>query len=297
MGYLFLVLAIIAGLIKAYCGKRSSSAVNCTSDTVAVTTVRMTLCCIIGAFLMIFSGADPFSASKGTVILAMLSGVSSASFTVIWLLSVKNTLYMMVEVFVAGGILIPLVFSSIIYQEVISPADIIGILLLLIGVYFISNNRAGKRERISVGGILLLLLCMISSGSVDLLQKIFVKELPGENTLVFNFYLYVFASIALILVNIFLYSKKMGSVKDSALVIKQIWLYILVMAISLFLNSYFKTAAAAYLDAVVMYPLSQGTAMLLSTVMSVVIFKEALSKKGVLGIILTLIAIVTINIL
>ena len=79
------------------------------------------------------------------------------------------------------------------------------------------------------------------------------------------------------------------SVKKSA--------YITVMATCLFLNSYFKTMAAITEPSAVLYPCTQGIALVLSTLMSAVFFKEKLTVKCVLGVIITLIGLLIINVL
>ena len=77
--------------------------------------------------------------------------------------------------------------------------------------------------------------------------------------------------------------------------IKKIFGFILVMAICLFANSYFKTLAAGYLSAVLLYPLNQGCALILSAIMSTVLFKEKLTVKAVVGILTALVGLLIIN--
>ena len=296
MGYLFLALALCAGLVKAYCGKQSSFAVKSSTDAISITTVRMLMCSVIGLFLAVAANGDPFSVSSGVILISLASGFMSACFTVSWLLAVSTSMYMMVEVFVAGGIIIPVIISNIFYGEAIGALDAIGILLLLIGIYFISVCDKDKAKKWSFKGVLLLVLCMISSGCVDVLQKIYIKQFPGENTLVFNFYVYVFAAALLILVNLAVHIGTRKNFIQSVKVVKPVWLYVVIMAVCLFLNSYFKTSAAEYLDAVLLYPVNQGLAMVLSSFMAVLLFKERINFKAAIGIALALVAVILINI-
>mgnify|MGYP002520371429 CR=1 FL=1 len=79
--------------------------------------------------------------------------------------------------------------------------------------------------------------------------------------------------------------------------LKKIFGYVLVMAICLFANSYFKTLAARYLCAVLLYPLSQGCAMILSAIMSAALFKERLTPKAMIGIITAFAGLLIINLI
>ena len=54
--------------------------------------------------------------------------------------------------------------------------------------------------------------------------------------------------------------------------------------------------AAKYLDAILLYPLNQGCAVVLSLAMSVVLFKEKISAKGIVGIVLSVAAMILINV-
>ena len=48
IGYLFLGLALLCGVLKGYCGKRSGGTLVFASDALAVNTVRMLACILIG---------------------------------------------------------------------------------------------------------------------------------------------------------------------------------------------------------------------------------------------------------
>ena len=69
------------------------------------------------------------------------------------------------------------------------------------------------------------------------------------------------------------------------------------MALCLFANSYFKTLAAGYLSAVLLYPLNQGCALILSAFMSATLFKEKLTLKAVIGMITAFAGLLIINLL
>ena len=96
----------------------------------------------------------------------------------------------------------------------------------------------------------------------------------------FNFYTYVFAGVALFFAY-FIFrkvdKKNSLSVRKPLEVVKPIWRYVLIMAVCLFVNSFFKTLAAQYLDAVQLYPLNQGCAVVLSLLMSAIFFKEKIN--------------------
>ena len=120
------------------------------------------------------------------------------------------------------------------------------------------------------------------------------KNIPDSSAAVFNFYTYIFA--ALVLAISFAATRKTTESTEKA-DIKKIFGFILVMAICLFANSYFKTLAAGHLSAVLLYPLNQGCALILSAIMSAVLFKEKLTVKAVVGILTAFIGLLIINLI
>ena len=74
-------------------------------------------------------------------------------------------------------------------------------------------------------------------------------------------------------------------------------LYVAVMAICLFCNSYFVTLANGYLPAVKLNPLLNVLAVLVTSVISVAYFKEKLKTVRVIGISLMVIGVIFINVL
>ena len=57
------------------------------------------------------------------------------------------------------------------------------------------------------------------------------------------------------------------------------------------------TMAAAYLPAVILYPLSQGAGLILSSLMAALFFKEKITKTCMLGLILAFAGLIVMNML
>lgn len=80
IGYLFLGLALLCGVLKGYCGKRSSGTLVLASDALAVNTVRMLACILIGLFAVaIGGGVETLAVTHKTLAITALSGIASLS--------------------------------------------------------------------------------------------------------------------------------------------------------------------------------------------------------------------------
>lgn len=295
MGYLFLVFALLAGVTKGYCGKKTSGFLSGFRDSMMANMIRMGLCIVIGFLIVLFGGDLQALAPSGKLLLiSALSGVFTSVFVVSWLVSVKKSAYMMLDVFLMLGVLIPLLASSIFFRERIDLTQWIGIAILFVAVIIMCSYNNSIKEKLTLPALLLLIVCGAANGIADFSQKLFVKQLPEVPASVFNFYTYVFAAFTLVIA--YLLMKPQGQETGKAN-FKKVAGYILVMAICLFANSFFKTLAANHLDSVLLYPLNQGAALILSSAMSAILFKEKLTAKCIIGLVIAFVSLIIINVL
>lgn len=298
LGYLFLALALLAGVVKGYCGKKSGGTLVLASDAMLVNTVRMLACIIIGVALIAIGNDWSSLTLDPTVIwISALSGVCTSLFVVSWLLAIRTGAFMMVDVFLLMGVLIPLVVCAIFFDEPIIPIQWIGIAVLIIAGYVMCSYNAKLKGKMTLKAFLMLLLCAASYGCTDLSQKLFVNLSPVSDNSVFQFYTYIFAALTLVICSLVFRSheKKTNELRSPIAVVKPIAIYVGVMAICLYANSYFKTAAATYLDAAQIYPLSQGGALVLAMIMAAIFFKEKITIRSIIGVVLCAVALLMIN--
>jgi drug/metabolite transporter (DMT)-like permease len=204
---------------------------------------------------------------------------------------------MMVDVFLLIGVVLPLLLSRLFYDERIVWVQWIGILLLVLAGYIMCTYNASINGKMPRSAYFLLALCALSNGVTDFSQKMFTRELPTGSIAIFNLYTYLFTGVILgVLCLLFRRKeKKTVALQPPKAVILPILGYIVIMAICLFLYSYFKTRAAHYLTAAEIYPLSQGGAVILSTAMAAVFFKEKITPRCIIGMVLAFAAIILLK--
>ena len=298
MGYLFLAFANLAGTVKGYCGKRVSDSVKKTSDAMLANFLRMIICSLIGfAVVVIIDSFSNLAIGAAGLFISLLSGVSSAVFVISWLFAVSRGAYMLVDVFLTVGLVIPITLCSIFFGEEIKWNHLVGFVILIIAVWVMCSYSSSVKSKLSVRSLLLLLLCGLSQGLSSFSQKWFVYHTGGSSIPAFNFYTYVFAAVALLLSFIIMNRCKEKGTLDEKFTLRPVWHYITVMALMLFLYSYLMTLAATKLDAVLLYPISTGLSLILSAVMCSIFFKEKINAKCLVGILLAFCSIVFINFL
>ncbi len=294
MGYLCLLVALVTATIKGYCGKKTSSITKNLNDAILANTIRILICTMTGFFLCaIGEGFKSLVPSFEMLMISALSGISMAVFLVSWLVSIKRSAYMMVDIFIMLSILIPLIGSNIFFDESIKPIQWLGVLILFGAVVVMCSYNNSIKAKITPTALFLLSACSIANGVSDFSQKLFIHRIPDGSVAAFNFYTYLFTSVILVFALISRRKHPITIEKNNF----KFLTYITIMAVCLFANSYFRTLAARYLSSIILYPLNHGCTLILSTVMAAVCFKEKLRLKAVIGILLSFVSMVIINLL
>lgn len=301
LGYVFLSLALLAGVTKGYCGKRTSGYVSRYRDASLTNLVRMVLCIVIGLVVVLFSGDGAALLPTPFLLLtSALSGITTSIFVIGWLLSVKRGAYMLVDVFLMLGVLVPLLLGQALFDEQIKLTQWLGLAILLVAVLIMcSFNNSIKKDKLNLSSILLLTVCGLANGLTDFSQKWFVKESGSLPISVFNFYTYIFSALTLLAVYLFFlwWEPKETKAGENPFSLQKIFGYVAIMSVCLFANSYCKTLAAGYLDSALLYPLNQGAALILSSVMAATLFHERLTPKAIVGLVTAFVGLVVINVL
>ncbi len=295
MGYLFLFIALFCGATKGYCGKRIGGYAENVQSATVVNLVRMLLCIVFSLIIILVTGDisqllfDPY-----LIGVSALSGVSTSVFVITWLLAVRKSAYMMLDVFLMTGILIPVVAGQFLFSEPVTLRQWIGFAFLLFAVFMMCSYNNKIKTKLSLSSLLILLLSGIANGILSVSQKLFAYGVSGVPASVFNLYTYVFASVTLAV--FFLIIAKKEKPRFEAGKTKTAFVYIGIMAAALTANSLFRTMAAFHLDSAILYPLEQGSALILSSLMASVFFGEKLTLKAILGIVIAFSALMIITI-
>ena len=192
MGYLFLSLSLLSGTIKGYCGKKISGKTNGYREAVLANTVRMILCTFIGlAVIVAGNNIHKIIPDITTLFISIMSGICTAVFVVTWLLAVKKGAYMLVEIFLMLSLLVPVISGIFIFGTPVKMNQWAGIAVLFVATLFMSSYNKSLKGSMSLSTLALLIVCGLSSGLVDLSQKLFA-EFSSAPASVFNFYTYIF---------------------------------------------------------------------------------------------------------
>lgn len=181
------------------------------------------------------------------------------------------------------GILIPMLFSILIWKEYPSPLQWLGIVLSLVSIVIV-NVSSNALEKVEVKPAVLLLF--VFGGMAEFSNKIYQQYALSEFKDVFLFSVFFMAFVVS-----FVYT-----LKEKKKITKKDILTGFAVGIPNLFSSYFLILSLATLKTSVAFPIYSAGSIVLINIGGYVIFKEKLATKNQVAIFLTIIALVLINV-
>ncbi len=312
MGYLMLGIALLAGAAKSYCGKRTAGLLTESRDGILATLVRLIIAAAVGLILLLISETPASLVPESTTLwVAAAAGVATAFNLLMWLLYNKDGSYLLREIFARFSLLIPLLGGRILYGDRILPIQWFGFILLLGAVLLLRGGDGNEQKKpLTPRLIVYLVVNTIAYGFSSLLLKVFANlsesGAVSDSTAVFNFYTYLFAAVTLtVCLGVLALTKRIRPDSEeperepgaSRRLILRLMPFISVMAVGIYVNSYFMVQAGRYLTPVQIYPFNSGASLVITALLSTLFFKEKLTWRTCAGIILAFAALMIINVL
>ncbi|MBQ8849807.1 MAG: hypothetical protein IJ011_05715 [Clostridia bacterium] len=324
MVYLIVIIALFFLTIKGYCGKKTSTAVRDTGDSVLFNFVRMVFCVIIGAALVFAEGSGgSLRVDGGMLAICAFSGIANAAFLVGWLMAVRKNSMVAMDVGMTLGSLLPALLCLVLFGQPISVPKMIGFAFIL-GATVILAGHSKKTAGGGFSGILLLIIATLGDGLSSFSQQLY-KEYYTEAGAhaaekiypksVFHFYTYVFAAAVLLLVFAAFWiwdankkkNKRPETEKVSELTESKKRLYIPirvlahigVMAVCLFAANYLQTVATNDygMSSQVLYPIIKGGCLITVNFVAMIFFNEKMTWRSIVGSLVALVGIIVMNVL
>lgn len=307
MGYLFLSVSLLSNATKGFFAKTISTKTSGLKSAVLTNFIRMLICIPLGLVFVLFDGGiSALNVSVDLLLIAAFAGITTCTMLIIWLLAVQKSAYSAMDAFLSVSILVPILLSCIFYKETVTLSQGIGLALLLGAVILMSLYTNQIKQKLGLSAILLLVAMSLFNGLADFSYKLFNHRAPDVPASVFNFYIYTFSAIALLIVSLCLKDKKaVEATKDAEPLSankekdldKRKLIYIAVMAATQFCYSYFKTLAASRLSSVELFPLQQGLSITLSLLMAAVFFKEKVKPLCIIGLVVLFVGLLFLNVI
>ena len=294
MGYVFLVLSKIAAMAKMISVKKSGNIAKGAKNSVKINLLRSLGCVAVALAVCAFSGFERMTGEG--VWITLISGVSNGLLLFSWILAATCAPMITVEVFcMIGGVVIPLIISPIILDgESVTLIQWVGAALLFVAVFCFSKQKGGGK--ITPKSILLMCVAGISNAGGVITQK-FYQEYKGGTVADFQLGTYIFTIAVLIAVFYVMaaFAKKEKGDGESKIT-KRALLFISLAFVMTYASQFLGTLAAGEIPSAVLYPLAYVISMPMIFLVDVIFFKEKVSVRNIVGLLIVTASGVLINI-
>jgi len=287
---IYLILAIICSSSIALIFKQSETK---NMNRLTVTTANYFTALSISFFIILhenlfsyFKNTEFLSLQKDSptraVLLGLFSGVFFFLAFIYYQKSVKNNGVGLAGVFAKLGILIPMFFSVILWQEYPTLIQYSGIILAIFSIIIVNipfDKNFKKSLRLS------LILLFFYGGIAEFSNKLFQKYSSLKLKPLFLFSVFTTAFIISLIFTL----KKSGRIKKQDIITG------LIVGIPNLFSSYFLINALDELKTAVVFPIFSAGSIIVISLGGFFIFKEKLNNKEISAIFMTIIAMILIN--
>ncbi len=183
----------------------------------------------------------------------------------------------------ASGMILPCIVGHFLWDERLGIISFIGILLTIASIILLKDSKASGKK-LTLSGIIIGLAVFLGSGGVMVLQKLMGRYFVGESISAYNFYSFVVGAIIMAALSVFKKPQAKEAAKADKGYFKKLMLSAFGSAFSLCVISLVMTGLAGSVPSAVLFPLFNGSGIILVCLGSVAVFREKMSIKQIIGL-------------
>ena len=306
--YIALMLAQLGTNGKQYSMKKCGRLAPGPFNSVCINAMRALICIIVSFGIWIIADGSTTTAFGNLIII--LSGIGTALNLFTWILSSRLvSLTLLESVCMIGSLLVPMFLAPVLYNgESVSLLQWIGAVLVFVAVFLFMNKEdpSVKKEGTPLQKFLIVLFCAAANTTTTIFKKyydvhIVKKGLGSVEYFTFINFVTIISVFAILFVIFYLREKKRlmrdaeeGEAVKVELPYKKVWFFVLIAAAALYLNELF-TVYANELDAAIYMPLSKGLNVACTFAMDIIVFKDKITLKKLIGLVTVIVAIVLVT--
>jgi len=189
------------------------------------------------------------------------------------------------------GVVFPVLYAFLFLKESLTALLIVGIVMSLVSVYFVSKKDKRILTSKTNWVLLLPLFVLLGSGVIDTSLKIIEQQIVGQSPAAATIMIFCAAAFLGTAITV------SRVVTNKTVITRQNVVGGIILGIPNYFSIFFllKALQSDFFTTSQVYPLNNVGIVVLSTVLSVIIFREQLNKKNIIGIVMALLAIVLIS--
>ena len=298
LNYLLLVLSMITASGKALFGKVVGRGAKTINESLKQNFLSFVVAFVCSLFFVLGKLDKIFTVSSFTLILSVIFAFSVSLTQITQSKAMGLGTSSIVSLIYSFGFVLPIVFAFIVWGESVSIFQIAGLVLLVVSLVLLVYKKGEKSKR-GWAWFILALVAMIGSGTNAILQKIHQRSPYFEELELFlvyaTFFSMVFTFIAFLITKCKKNEEQTEEENKPSLfkrLIGPIGLGICVCALN-FINLYL----AGKLPSIIQFPIYNVGNLLLTTIVSALIYKDKTTMQQKIGLCVGVVAILIIGLL
>ncbi len=282
---IFIFLSII---FNAYIGSIFKHFPTWKVDAKVAVVINYWVCVFTG---MLFLQTIPFSINNIQADWFLFSILLGAMFFTLFNIIAISSLKIGITLTQAAGkmsLAIPVLFSLYLYKEDVNLPKVLGVILALVAVYFITQPKTSEGQKVEKT-LWLLPVLFFGSGIIDTILKFVETSFIKENETLHHFIIHIFAAAAVIGAAYlsYLFSQKKVRINRASIIAG------IMLGVPNYFSIYFIIRALQFkdLNSSSIFPINNIGVLVLVTLYGFFIFKERLSTKNKIGLTLALLSI------
>ena len=286
-GKILIILACVPlYVINSFCDKVLSTK-NGNSFNYIYNCLKFCICSLCMIPLLFVKVSSLFAA--GSIVCGVSCGLMYAVSKTVMLKGYEATSVAFMTLCHSAGMSVPCIIGHFLWSEKLSVLSIMGILVTIFAITLLKDNRAAT-TKFKAKGIIFGLIIFLTSGGVMISQKAMGVYFETEGVSAYTLYSFIVPALILSLLS------KPKTIKNINLKDKKtIGFCALGSAISLSVIGFVMTGLASSVPSVILFPLFNGLGIIAVCIGSVFAFKEKLSIKNVVGLLLGVCGLCLVN--
>jgi len=195
--------------------------------------------------------------------------------------------------FFSAGLLLPIIFGIVFYNEPAPLHKAVGLLLMFTAFYMSAKGDSDSGGQMSRKWVVYILLGALGNGVIGVAQKLYRITAPQEAVVEFLFIAFGMAAVMAAVIGAALLYKNKGSVAHMRA--PGFALALTGAAVTTAGGNYAAILLSLMVSALVQYPVVSGALVITSILSSRIVFKETITKRHLIVIGTGLIAIVVLS--
>jgi len=222
-------------------------------------------------------------------LLLLISLISAISFSTATITRIESLKYIPTNIsfpIIRLGLVIVVIFSMIYFKDNLSVYQILGIILAIITLIILTKNDKKKTNNKKFGiGIILALIALISQAATTIILKFASIMVNKLGYIAISYIFNTFFSFGL--------RKKLQTKKENPKQINAIILGIIIGIINFI--GFFTIIKAYSIGPLSLVASINSMSFIIAIILSIIIYKEKITKRSILGIILSIIAMILLR--